>query len=254
MRKIFTFTLFAMMLIGVLSSCGKKVDPISLTDSHQKIAISPFSTEDEVTNMSRRFSLDLGTQLDLVAKDREWIYDQSDILNPISSVLEAQGLSAQHIFDDSALAAQIGREIGADVIFVGHIANPRIKDWIDNNFAYDMSNQAGISGTTKFVLVYQQATIKIHVKAIDTKSGNVIWDNHGFVGYTKYVREFQSQDPAKEFIRVSEDQIRADLRKHMLSQIGNQLYPLKITARPIPDILMKPDRELKRAGGKIVIR
>ena len=258
MKKIVIFAFLPIFAIVFFTGCSKPVLPIELKESHKRIAIAPFATEEDSAGMERRFPLDLATRLSIAEKEREWVYDQSDTLSPVDDALKNQGLEPNDIFMDSALAAKIGKELNADLIIVGHIANPRIKEWMDNNPVFDMSNQAGISGTTRFVLVYQQATLNITVKAIDTQTGNPIWVNgedkgKGFTGYTKYIREFQTQDPAKEYSRVAEEQIHADIRKHMLSQIGHQLLPEEVAARPVPDILVKPNRPLVRAGGKPIL-
>ena len=245
MKKTVVFAVLMLFTTVFFIGCSKPVLPIELKESHKRIAIAPFATEEDSADMERRFPLDLATRLSIAEKDRERIYDQSDTLSPVGDSLSNQGLEPNDIFMDSALAAKIGKELNADLIVVGHIANPRIKEWMDNNPVFDMSNQAGISGTTRFILVYQQATLNITVKVIDTQSGNAIWLNgedkkKGFTGYTKY-------------IRVAEDQIRADIRKHMISQIGHQLLPEKISGRVVPDILMNPDRPLVRAGGKPIL-
>ena len=254
MKKWMKLSVCATLLVSVvlISGCTGKVEPLDLSD-FQRIAIAPFSTEKESAGMERRFPLDLSTQLSLVEKDKEWIYDQSDTLNPVGSALAAQNLTPQDIFLDPALAAKVGQAAQADIIIVGHIKEPKLNEKYDSNPLYDMSAQAGISGTTKFVLVYQSATLKMQVKAIDTKSGSVIWDNGEFTGYTKYIREFNTQDPARHTSRIEPDQLKADIRKHMLNQIGHQLAPDKITARPIPEILMKPERKLMRSGGQPVL-
>ena len=254
MKRWMKLSVYATFLVSValISGCGGNVEPLDISN-FERIAIAPFSTEKESAGMERRFPLDLSTQLSLVAKDKEWIYDQSDTLNPVGSELTAQNLTPEDIFLDPALAAKVGKAAQADIIIVGHINNPRINEKYDSNPLYDMSAQAGISGTTKFVLVYQSATLKMEVKAVDTKSGSVIWDNGGFTGYTKYIREFNTQDPARHTSRIEPDQLKADIRKHMLNQIGHQLAPDKINARPIPEILMKPERKLVRSGGQPVL-
>ena len=238
--------------VALISGCGGKVEPLDISN-FQRIAVAPFSTEEESAGMERRFPLDLSTQLSLVEKDKEWIYDQSDTLNPIDSALAAQNLTPQDIFLDPALAAKVGQAANADIIIVGHIKNPKIDEKYDSNPLYDMSAQAGISGTTKFVIVYQWATLNMQVKAVDTKSGSVIWDNGGFTGYTRYIREFNTQDPARHTSRIEPDQLKADIRKHMLNQIGHQIVPDKITARPVPEILMRPQRKLVRSGGQPIL-
>ena len=254
MKRWMKLSICAMLLasVALISGCGGKVEPLDIS-SFQRIAIAPFSTEKESAEMERRFPLDLSTQLSLVEKDKEWIYDQSDTLNPLGSQLAAQNLTPKDIFLDPALAAKVGKAANADIIIVGHIKNPKLNEKYDSNPLYDMSAQAGISGTTKFVLVYQWATLNMQVKAVDTQSGSVIWDNGGFIGYTRYIREFNTQDPARHTSRIAEDQLKADIRKHMLNQIGHQLAPDKINAREVPELLMKPERKLVRSGGQPIL-
>ena len=254
MKKWMKLSVCATLLVSValISGCTGTVEPLDIS-GFQRIAIAPFSTEEESAGMERRFPLDLSTQLSLVKKDKEWVYDQSDTLDPIAAALAAQNLTPQDIFLDPALAAKIGKAINTDIIIVGHIKNPKLDEKYDSNPLYDMSAQAGISGTTKFVIVYQWATLNMQVKAVDTKSGSVIWDNGGFTGYTRYIREFNTQDPARHTSRIAPDQLKADIRKHMLNQIGHQLAPDKINARPVPEILMRPTRKLVRSGGQPVL-
>jgi hypothetical protein len=254
MKRWMKLSVCATLLLSValLSGCGGEVMPLDLSN-YQRIAIAPFSTEEESAEMERRFPLDLSTRLTLLEKEKEWIYDQSDTLSPIGGQLTAQNLTPKDIFLDSALAAKVGKAANADIIIVGHIKNPKMDEKYDSNPLYDMSAQAGISGTTKFVIVYQWATLNMQVKAIDTKSGSVIWDNGGFTGYTRYIREFNTQDPARHTSRVAPDQLKADIRKHMLNQIGHQLVPDKINARPVPEILTRPQRKLVRSGGQPVL-
>ena len=254
MKRLMKLSVCVTFLVSValISGCGGPVEPLDISN-FQRIAIAPFSTEEDSAEMERRFPLDLSTQLSLVKKDKEWIYDQSDTLSPIGSELTTQNLTPEDIFLDPALAAKVGKAANADIIIVGHIRDPKLEEKYDSNPLYDMSAQAGISGTTKFVLVYQWATLKMQVKAIDTKSGSIIWDNGGFTGYTRYIREFNTQDPARHTSRIAPDQLKADIRKHMLSQIGHQLAPDKINARPVPEILMKPERKLVRSGGQPIL-
>ena len=70
----------------------EKVQPLDIS-GFQRIAVAPFSTEKDSAGMERRFPLDLSTQLSLVKKDKEWIYDQSDTLNPVGTALAAQNLT-----------------------------------------------------------------------------------------------------------------------------------------------------------------
>ena len=123
MKKWMKLSVCATLLLSValMSGCGKEVLPLDLSD-YERIAIAPFSTEEESAEMERRFPLDLSTRLTLLEKEKEWIYDQSDTLSPIGGQLTAQNLTPKDIFLDSALAAKVGKAANADIIIVGHIA------------------------------------------------------------------------------------------------------------------------------------
>ena len=274
--------LFVAGMVGIISGCSKNVSELSpQLKTHQRVAVAPFLTDKTSKGMERRFAIDLATRLSLAAKENEWIYDQSATLNPLSVALteldqvetiekiNASGESeeikvptikaafeaaADKDSEDATLAAAVGEKVGADLILIGSIKKLKIDEEMDSRPAFDMSNQAGISGTTRFVLVYQWAEVDMQVIAVDVKTKEIVWNNKGLKGYVKYCREFQTQDPAKEYSRVSEEQIRADLRKHMVSRLGNQMMGDLVRGRDIPDYLMKPSRRLIRAGGEIRLK
>ena len=268
--------------VGIISGCSKNVSELRpQLESHQRVAVAPFLTDKTTQGMERRFAIDLATRLSLAAKENEWIYDQSSTLNPVAVALTeldqietvektdrngektkievptikaAFEAAADKDSEDAALAAAVGKKVGADLILIGSIRKLKIDEEMDSRPAFDMSNQAGISGTTRFVLVYQWAEVDMHVIAVDVKTKEIVWNNKGLKGYIKYCREFQTQDPAKEYSRVSEQQIRADLRKHMVARLGNQMMGDVIRGRDIPDYLMKPARRLIRAGGEVRLK
>ena len=133
--------------------------------------------------MERRFAIDLATRLSLAHKEKTWIYDQSDTLNPIdtalaelelSSIEKAFTAASDQNSPDATLAAEVGKKVGADLILIGSIEKLKIDEEMDNRPAFDMSNQAGISGTTRFILVYQTALVDMHLIAVDVKSGESV--------------------------------------------------------------------------------
>ena len=264
MKKSILLCLLLTSVIGIIGGCSKNVGLLEpQLKSYYQIAVAPFLTDKTSQGMERRFAIDLATRLSLAQKEKTWIYDQSDTLNPIDTALAELELSSiEKAFTaasdknspDATLAAEVGKKVGADLILIGSIEKLKIDEEMDNRPAYDMSNQAGISGPTRFILVYQTALVDMHVIAVDVKSGDIVWNNKKLKGYTKYCREFQTQDPAKEYSRVSEDQIKADLRKHMVARLGNQMLGDLIKGREIPEYLMKPTRRLTRSGGEVRLK
>ena len=114
MKKIVIFAFLPIFAIVFFTGCSKPVLPIELKESHKRIAIAPFATEEDSASMERRFPLDLATRLSIAEKEREWVYDQSDTLSPVGDALKNQGLEPNDIFMDSALAAKIGKELNVD--------------------------------------------------------------------------------------------------------------------------------------------
>jgi len=236
----------------VLFGCGSEVPPLNLSN-YTKVAIAPFAAEEESANLSDALPYDIGTQLALKFKKEgkvEWIHYQSKAIRPVGEKMTELQLSSEEIYQDSARAQKVGEALGVDMIIVGHISNPRLEEKDDYTPYYDMSQQSGISGTTKYTLLIQAATIDASLKAIDVQTGTVAWNVEGMKGYVKYIKAFQSGVPSRD--KVEEKVIKADIRKHIVGRILHTLYPDGFPDKEIPEILLKPDLNLVR-GGKTVI-
>ena len=192
---------------------------------------------------------DLGTSLSLAIENKEWIYDQSEQLAPIGNAFESNKLTAEEVFVDPALAAKVGESVGADLIIVGKITKPKIQTKQDPNIYYDTGSYSVSGFQTRYVLQIQSAIEDVKMKLVIPETGEVAWQGN-VKGYTKYCREFMQQDPAKDYARVTEDQIKADMRAHLLKRIQTTLFPDRFPQMTIPEILAKPTRELLRSGGK----
>jgi hypothetical protein len=239
----------------VLFGCfrGSDIPPLDLSD-YTKVAIAPFAAEEESANLSDALPYDIGTQLDLKFKKEgnvEWIYYQSEAIKPVDEKLSELQLSPEEIYLDPARATKVGEALGVDLIIVGHISDPRMEKKDDYTPYYDMSQQAGISGTTKYTLLIQSSTIDAGMKAIDVKTGNVVWNAEGLKGYIKYIKAFQSGVPSRD--EVSEEVIKADMRNHIVGRLLHVLFPSEFPDREIPEIMLKPELNLIRSGGKQVI-
>ncbi len=257
MKKIWFSLLVVVLCVAGLWGCGKSVPPLNLS-SYTKIAIAPFATEEKAAEFSKSLPYDTGTQLNLkFKKDNriEWIFDSSEERQPVKDKLNELQLSEKQIDVDPALAAKVGSAVGADLIIVGDVSNPRLKEEFDDTNYYDMSQQAGISGTTKYTLLRQSATITINLKAVDA-TGNVAWSAENLKGYIKYIIPFQATIPKGAKKAVEEEIVRADLRKHLAKRILHVIYPDGFEEMKVPEILRKPSDKglnLMRSGGKVVI-
>ncbi len=249
MKKWFAWLcLISLASVGFLG-CGGNKPIIDLNEpQYAKIAIAPFAVDKGAEDMARLVQ-DLGTSLSLAVEDKEWIYDQSEQLAPIGNALKNDKLTAEEIFIDPALATKVGSNVGADLILVGKIGKPRIQTKVDPNIYYDKST-AFVTGTAqRFVLIIQSGIEEVDLKLVDVKTGEVSWEG-SIKGYIKYFREFMQQDPAKDYARIPEGQLKADLRTHMLKQIQATLFPAQFSKISLPEILAKPKRPLIRSGGK----
>lgn len=247
----FLIMLSAIVLFGCL--VGSSVPPLNLF-GYTKIAIAPFSTEKESAPMSDMLPYDMGVQLDLKFKKEgkiKWIYYQSEALQPVRDKLTELKLSPEEIYRDPARAAKVGEALGVDLILVGYVSNPRIEKKEDNTSYYDMSQSGQSTAATKFTLLRQYATIDTSLKAIDVKTGGMVWNVEDMKGYIKYIKSFRSGVPSMD--EVLENVIKADMRKHIAARLLHALYPEGFPDKEVPEFLMKPSEKLMQSGGKPVI-
>jgi len=254
MKKIWVSSFLTIFSAIVLFGClgGSSVPPLNFSE-YTKIAIAPFATKEESAKMADALPYDIGTQLNLKFKKEgkiDWIYYQSEAIQPVREKLTELQLSPEEIYQDPARAKKVGESLGTDLIIVGNVSNPRIEKKDDHTPYYDMSQQAGISGTTRYTLLIQSSTIDISLKAIDVKTGSMVWNVEGMKGYIKYIKAFQSGVPSRD--EVSEEVIKADIRKHLARRILHALYPEGFSDKDVPEILLKPSLDLRRGGKQVI--
>lgn len=96
-------------------------------DQQTRVVITSFVADPKAGNLGRRVPINLGTRFELAFKETEWIYDQSDTLNPVVAKFDELGLTTTDIFADDALAARVRQTLNADLILVGQLNAPRIR-------------------------------------------------------------------------------------------------------------------------------
>lgn len=238
-------TLFSMLLLNGCMLLHKNPPPKDLKQ-FKTIVVSRFATVEATSDMELRVPFDLGEKLSLKFKndDIKFIYDQSDTLNPVGKELEKNNTSANDLFTDPKLAAQIGKALGADIIIVGLVEKPRFK-LDDSDKQYTLM---GRSTTMRYTLHRQSAIMDVKLQIIDTKSGELIWD--GLVkGCTKYIKAFQAQTPERN--PVAEEVIVAQLRDHIVTRVAHTLFPTDFVDRPYPELKEKPKVKLMDSGGVV---
>jgi hypothetical protein len=224
----------------------------------QTVAIAPLIATDASVGMLT--SRDLGNQLQIALKQNAsaatLVFDESQDRQPITDAIRSLNLKPTEVFEDPALAAKVAQALGVDAILIGKMSDTNIKTEEDDTPVFDMSNQSGISGTTKYTLIKQWATAKVWLKLV-SNSGDVIWQSGtpppkepaAIQGYTRYVRAYQSQVPDKP--PVPDDQIIAHMRDHLWRRIAHELYPKSFPEIILPQWRERPTQKFKTSGGII---
>ncbi len=248
LRLLLTILLSLLIVVGCVGGGGKLTTPPPLEGS-TRIVIAPFFADPKAGNLGKWVPINLGTSLSLAIKQAEWIYDQSDAVNPVAAKLNELGLTMADIFEDAALAAKVGKALNADLIVVGQLKAPKIQRKDYDQPVKRQGKQAGISGSATYIRVRQSATIQAPLKVIDVKSGQVIFDA-SITDYIKYWFAFQTQQKGQVTFK-SETEILADLGKHLTGRIAHALYPTGMPDVMLGEVLRRPDEELLGSSGVV---
>ena len=221
---ILAFTAFlAIALVG----CGfkqllpsKKVPPL---EGYSTIVLLPFDFEKpsaDYQQVPTQMSYAIGTKLMVRHQDKNWIFDQSQEIRPVSKKLAELNISAKDIFADPSLAAKVTEAFQADLVIVGQLDNPRFTREDSGKVKYDMQDISGL-GAARYYTVHQTATLVSKLKVIDAKANQMIWDGT-IIGYKKYDTDYRTGAP-KKFQR--DETMMADIRKALVALIVEKLYP-----------------------------
>lgn len=255
MRRLFSIYGVALLAVTLISCSSKPLPPPNFS-TLQTIAIAPLIGSDPTMGMLT--SRDLGNQLQIALKQKNvsttLLFDESQDRQPVTDALRSLNLKPIEVFQDPALAAKVAQKLGVDALLIGRMSDTNIKTEEDDTPVYDMSSQAGISGTTKYTLVKQWATAKVWMRLVSS-DGSIIWQSGThppkepgpIQGYTRYVRAYQSQVPEKP--PVPQDQILAHMRDHLWRRVAHELYPQAFPEIVLPEWRERPKRTFKTTGG-----
>ena len=237
-----------LIVVGCGGGGGKLTTPPPFEGS-TRVVIAPFVADSKAGNLGKWVPINLGDRFALAFKQTEWIYDQSDTVNPVAAKLKELSLTPTDIFEDAALAARVGKALNADLIVVGQLEAPKFQRKDYNQPVKRQGRQVGISGSATYIRVRQSATIHIPLKVIETNSGGVIF-NDSIIDYVKYWFAFQTQQRGQVTFK-SETEILADLGKHLTGRIAHALYPTGMPEVEEGEVLLRPNVELLGSGGVI---
>ncbi len=265
MRSIVRKAFIGTAVLILAAGCGsKELPPPDMTIS-SKIAVAPFLSSFDpqfgmltARDLGNRFQL----HFDRVKEGYEVLFDQSEALQPVTESLMDLELTDEEMFANPALAGKVAENLGVDLLIVGRIEEPRLTLKEDTTPVYDMSKAGGLSiADTKFFITWQQATVKVSLKAVNPQ-GEVVWQTgstppneaKSFTGHIRYARAYQSAAPERP--PVPEEQIMSDLREDTWMRIAHRLLPEDFPKVQSPVWKEKPpaDQKFKSSGGSIDFR
>jgi hypothetical protein len=241
----------------VVAGCGKVIEGEKITtppplEQAQGIAIAPFIAE-TTEKLGRWVPVRVAENFELKFKNADkniqFIYDQSQSVNPVASKLEEMGVTLNHMFEDVALAAKVGRELNADFVVVGKLNDPTFASKGYNALLRRRGRQAGISGSATYVRTRLSAHIRAWIKVIDTKSGQLIFNN-SIRGYIKYWYAYQTEQ-RRQVTFKTDTEMQADLGQHLSRRIAYALDPIGMPEVKEGEVLRTPPVVLLGTGGVI---
>ena len=249
--------LFIPLLCIAMAGCGGDgeidIDTPPPISEAKRVAVVQFFADaeaaEDVSKLGRRISVNLAERLALIFKEAEWDYDISNKVKPVADKLTELGLTVEQVYADPALAAKLGQALGADMIIVGTIDEPKLTRRDYDQHLMKQGRQGGISGTSTYIRTRLTAIGRSRVKVIDTSSGEIIFNNR-IRSYLKYWYAYQTQQSEQQIFKSDVDRL-ADLGKHLPLRIAYTLYPTGLKLEDEQKILLKPDIVLKGTGGVV---
>ncbi|MCZ6677065.1 MAG: hypothetical protein O7E52_07420 [Candidatus Poribacteria bacterium] len=205
-----------------------------------RVVIAPFAADEHVGNLGERIPMTLGTRFQPALKQTQWIYDQSDTLNPVTAKLDEFNLTPISIFFDAALAAKVGKALNAKLIVVGRINALKIRrEDLEKPVAQHV-RQTWVLGTTRYYLCrHQSATIRAHFKVVDTQLRRPIFEN-SVTDVFRYWVAYSSPEEERVIFKT-DTEILEDFEKHLPMRIAHALYPFGMPLVKSGEILLIPD-------------
>ena len=251
----FFSTLFIPLLCIAMAGCLNRgevnIDTPPPISEAKRVVVTPFFAEagaaEDVVKLSGRISVNLATRLELIFKDAEWDYDISNKVKPVADKLAELGLTLEQVYADPALAAKLGQALGADLIIVGMVDEPKLTRRDYDQHLMKQGRQGGISGTSTYIRTRLTAIGRIRVKVVDSNSAELIFSNR-IRSYLKYWYAYQTQASEQQTFKSDMDRL-ADLGKYLPLRIAYVLHPTGLKQEDEEQILLKPDVVLKGTGG-----
>ena len=230
-RKHLALIFATIFLISVIGCGLKNVLPskdVPPLEGYSTVVLVPLSVENpsaEYENLPTLLSYSIGTKLDVRYQDRNWFFDQSKAIAPVSAKLKELNISSSEIYQNPQTAAKLAEALQADIVIAGQLYEPKFTNEESGKIEYEMSQMTAM-GASRFYAIFQTAILKADLIVIEAKTNEVIWDGR-IVGYKKYKTRYRTGAPKKQQ-RV--ETMLADVRKDFVENFVNKLYPAKVGA------------------------
>jgi hypothetical protein len=228
MCRKYVILILAILPMIVLAGCGfknvlpsKEVPPL---EGYSTIVLVPFDIKnpsEQYAKLPALLSYGIGTKLSVRYQDRNWVYDQSQEIAPVSNKLKELNLSPADIYLDPQAAAKLAESLQADLVIAGLMEEPKFTKEESGKMEYEMSEMTP-TGTARYYAIFQTAILKADLKLV-TKAPEGIWDGR-IIGYKKYKTRYRTGAPQKS---QREETMLSDVRKDFVEKFVEKLYPAR---------------------------
>lgn len=214
---------FAISFIG----CGAKqvigTKPVPTLSGYSNVLIAPFDIKKpsgQYGDLPTMLSYGAGTKVSIKFPDKKFTFDQSKEVKVVTDKMKELNLTPKTLYTDPQSALKLAKEMGADLVIVGLLTEPRYDIERSGKIEYEMAEQSA-TGAARYYAVYQSALLRVNLKIIDVNTGNMLW-NDDILGYRKYKTRYRTGESEKV---QRDDTMYADIRKDFIDNFAVKLYP-----------------------------
>jgi hypothetical protein len=214
----------AVMMVGCGGIFGSKTVPP--LEGYSKVVIAPIDfkkSSGKYDDLPTMLSYGAGNKLSIKFKDKNWYYDQSRDVKPVTDKMVELGINKKDLFLKPDAAIKLAKAFEADLVVVGMIEEPSFSIERSGKIEYDMKD-SGPTGAARYYNVNQTVIIRSKLKIIEVSSGKIIW-NGDLKSFKRYITRYRT-DQAEKLQR--EETMVADVRKEYADSFVAKLYPEKV--------------------------
>jgi len=201
--------LAALLVCGIISIFPVNEMPSLSGYSRVVLVFYADNTSEKYERLPTLLSCSIGAELSSRYKDKEWFFDHSERIHPVSDKMRKIGIRPCDICQDHRLATKLANELQADLIIAGRIEEP---GFIEEGYR---EMEYGTSRTS------QAAILNADFKVIDPKVGQAIWCGR-MKGYKEYRTSYSAGD---QILRRPEESMLYDVERDLVEEVLGKLCP-----------------------------